>query len=83
MDSYHRTRAGKLLDQVSQDLDEDYSLNGLPEFQGFPKLLSQYAGIPKSLKMKPANVGHVMVLAQAFGKLTAEIEELKKSQRKL
>ena len=83
MDSSYETRAGKLLDQVSQDLDEDYSLNGLPEFQGFPKLLSQYAGIPRSLKMKPANAGHIMVLAQALGKLMAEIEELKKSQRKL
>jgi hypothetical protein len=83
MDSSHRSRAGKLLDQVSQGLDEDYSVSGLPEFQGFPKLLSQYAGIPRSLKMKPANVGHVMVLAQALGKLMAEIEELKKSQRKL
>jgi len=83
MDSSYETRAGKLLDQVSQDLDEDYSLNGLPEFQGFPKLLSQYAGIPRSLKMKPANAGHIMALVEVYGELAAEIDELKKSQRKL
>ena len=78
MDSYHRTRAGKLLDQVSQDLDEDYSLNGLPEFQSFPKLLSQYAGNPTSLKMKPANAGHIMALAKAQAELALEIEKLRK-----
>ncbi|MGO9570729.1 MAG: hypothetical protein ACLP5H_24655 [Desulfomonilaceae bacterium] len=83
MDSSHKTRAGKLLDQVSQDLDEDYSLNGLPEFQGFPKLLSQYAGIPRSLKMKPANAGHIMVIARALAELAGEIEKLKKSLGKL
>ena len=78
MDSSHRSRAGRLLDQVSQDLDEDYSLNGLPEFQGFPKLLSQYAGIPRSLKMKPANAGHIMALAKAQAELGLEIEILRK-----
>ncbi|MGO9567641.1 MAG: hypothetical protein ACLP5H_08880 [Desulfomonilaceae bacterium] len=78
MDSSNTTRAGRLLDQVSQDLDEDYSSNGLPEFQGFPKLLSQYAGIPRSLKMKRANAGHIMVLAEGYGELAKEVEKLRK-----
>ncbi|MGB6067057.1 MAG: hypothetical protein WBG50_19800 [Desulfomonilaceae bacterium] len=83
MDSSNKTRAGRLLDQVSQDLDEDYSLNGLPEFQGFPKLLSLYAGIPRSLKMKPANAGHIMVITKALAVLAGEIEKLKKSLGKV
>ena len=65
MDPSHKTRAGKLLGQVRQDLVEENSESGLPEFHSFPKLLSNYAGIPRSLKMKPANAGHVMALAKA------------------
>ncbi len=83
MDSSHRTRAGRLLGQVSQDLGEENLESGLPEFQSFPKLLRQYTGTPRSLKMKPANVGHVMALAEAYGELAGEIEELRMSLRKL
>ncbi len=83
MDSSHETRAGKLLDQVNQGLGEENLDSGLPEFHSFPKLLRQYAGTPRSLKIKPANAGHVMALAEAYGELAAEIEELKKSLRKL
>ena len=73
-----KTRAGRLLDQIHEDLSEEGSDSGLPEFRLSPKLLSQYAGVPTAVKRKSANAGHIMVLARACSELVAEVEKLKK-----
>lgn len=79
MDSSHKTRAAQLLDQVNEDLSEEASRSGLPEFHGYPTLLSKYSAVSTSFKKKPANVAHILALAKAYMELAAELDALKKA----
>lgn len=80
IDQEPESRAERLMLYASRPLDEDDSLNGLPEFQHFPKVRERYNRIPDRLKKKPASTAHVVALAQlvrdALNSLTAEVEKL-------
>ena len=80
MNSSDRPRADKMLARVQNAaIREEYSDSGLPEFRSSPKLLVQYVAAPTALKRKPANGGHVMVLAKAYAELAAELKDVKKA----
>jgi hypothetical protein len=77
------SRAGRFISHFNVSVLEGNSIDGLPEFQNYPKVRRKFLQTPMRLKKETASKAHVLALTKAVfdmvGTLSAEISRFKGS----